>query len=233
MYRYSIILWDVDDTLLNFGASERAAITRGFEEFGLGECTEAMLADYSKINKKYWQMLERKEATKPKILMGRFYEFFEKYGIDKAVTHDFQPWYQLALGDTIVFEEGALETLQYLKGKVLQYAVTNGTKAAQTKKLRKSELENLFDDIFISEDLGAEKPGEEFFHRAFLRAGIDLSKKSEILIVGDSLSSDMKGGNGIGIDTCWYNPGKQSPDPGVSVTYEIHKINQVLDILRG
>ena len=76
MCRYSVILWDIDGTILNFLAAEEAAIKRGFQEFHIGECTDEMLADYSQINKKYWEMLERKEASKPEILLGRFYEFF-------------------------------------------------------------------------------------------------------------------------------------------------------------
>lgn len=227
MFKYSVILWDIDGTILNFLAAEKAAIKRGFQEFNIGECTDKMLADYSQINKKYWEMLERKEATKQEILYGRFYEFFDKYGIDKSIADDFQPWYQLALGDTIVFENGALELLQELKGKVKQYAVTNGTKVAQTKKLSKSGLDKIFDDVFISEDIGVEKPSVEFFNTVFEKTGLTETNKAQILIVGDSLTSDIKGGNNIGIDTCWYNPkGVNKPDD-IIVNYEIKELSDL------
>ena len=231
MCRYSVILWDIDGTILNFLAAEKAAIKRGFQEFHIGECTDEMLADYSQINKKYWEMLERKEASKPEILLGRFYEFFEKYGIDKSVAEEFQPWYQLALGDTIVFENGALELLQELKGKVKQYAVTNGTKVAQTKKLSKSGLDKIFDEVFISEDIGVEKPSVEFFSKVFQKTGLTETDKAQILIVGDSLTSDIKGGNNIGIDTCWYNPkGANKPDD-IIVDYEIRELSDLKNYL--
>ena len=227
MFKYSVILWDIDGTILNFLAAEKAAIQHGFQEFNIGECTDKMLADYSQINKKYWEMLERKEATKQEILYGRFYEFFDKYGIDKSIADDFQPWYQLALGDTIVFENGALELLQELKGKVKQYAVTNGTKVAQTKKLSKSGLDKIFDDVFISEDIGVEKPSMEFFNTVFEKTGLTETNKAQILIVGDSLTSDIKGGNNIGIDTCWYNPkGVNKPDD-IIVNYEIKELSDL------
>lgn len=227
MFKYSVILWDIDGTILNFLAAEKAAIQHGFQEFNIGECTDEMLADYSQINKKYWEMLERKEATKQEILYGRFYEFFDKYGIDKSIADDFQPWYQLALGDTIVFENGALELLQELKGKVKQYAVTNGTKVAQTKKLSKSGLDKIFDGVFISEDIGVEKPSEDFFVKVFQKTELTETDKKKILIVGDSLTSDIKGGNNIGIDTCWYNPKGANKPNDIIVNYEIKELSDL------
>ena len=227
MFRYSVILWDIDGTILNFFAAEKAAIQRGFQEFNIGECTDEMLADYSQINKKYWEMLERKEASKQEILYGRFYEFFDKYGIDKSIADDFQPWYQLALGDTIVFENGALSLLKELKGKVKQYAVTNGTKVAQTKKLSKSGLDKIFDGVFISEDIGVEKPSVDFFVKVFQKTELTETDKKKILIVGDSLTSDIKGGNNIGIDTCWYNPKGANKPNDIIVNYEIKELSDL------
>ena len=227
MFKYSVILWDIDGTILNFLAAEKAAIQRGFQEFNIGECTDEMLADYSQINKKYWEMLERKEASKQEILYGRFYEFFDKYGIDKSIADDFQPWYQLALGDTIVFENGALSLLKELKGKVKQYAVTNGTKVAQTKKLSKSGLDKIFDDVFISEDIGVEKPSVDFFVKVFQKTELTETEKKKILIVGDSLTSDIKGGNNIGIDTCWYNPKGANKPNDIIVNYEIKELSDL------
>ena len=227
MFRYSVILWDIDGTILNFLEAEKAAIQRGFQEFNIGECTDEMLADYSQINKKYWEMLERKEASKQEILYGRFYEFFDKYGIDKSIADDFQPWYQLALGDTIVFENGALSLLKELKGKVKQYAVTNGTKVAQTKKLSKSGLDKIFDDVFISEDIGVEKPSVDFFVKVFQKTELTETDKKKILIVGDSLTSDIKGGNNIGIDTCWYNPKGANKPNDIIVNYEIKELSDL------
>ena len=72
------ILWDVDATLLDFLAAEKAAIKKLFQEFDLGECTDEMIRRYSKINRSYWEQLECGELTKPEVLVGRFREFFER-----------------------------------------------------------------------------------------------------------------------------------------------------------
>ncbi len=223
------ILWDVDGTLLDFAAAERAAVRTGFARRGLGTCTDEMLAAYSRINVKYWEALERGEMTKPEILVGRFREFFALYGIDPAVAPAFNADYQLDLGDTIVFRPGALETVQALKGRVLQCAVTNGTKIAQQRKLARSGLDALLDAVFISEDLGVEKPNPGFFDRVF--EFLDGVSREEALIVGDSLTSDIRGGVNAGIPTAWYNPeGKPLPE-GLRIDFDLRRLDQVPALL--
>ena len=143
MSNIKAVLWDVDGTLLDFLAAEREAIKTCFSLFGLGECTDEMIAQYSAINVRWWQALERGEYTKPEILVGRFAEFFTARGIDTAVAPAFNAEYQLRLGDTIKFCPHALETVQALRGIAAQCAVTNGTKIAQDKKLERSGLDKL------------------------------------------------------------------------------------------
>ncbi|MBQ0078677.1 MAG: HAD hydrolase-like protein, partial [Eubacterium sp.] len=166
-----VVLWDVDGTLLNFHAAEKVAIRTLFEEFGFGECTDDMLADYAVINRRHWQALERGEMTKPQVLVGRYREFFGKYGLDTSKSQDFNDRYQLALGDTIVFYDGAVETIKALQAEVLQCAVTNGTKIAQDKKLTNSGLGELFDNVFISDVIGVEKPNVGFFDAVWAEIG--------------------------------------------------------------
>lgn len=229
MSKIKTILWDIDGTLLNFAAAEKAAIHKGFEEFKLGICTEEMLRDYSEINRRYWKSLERGELTKKEVLEGRFREFFGKYDIDDSVVEDFNRRYQENLGETICFEEGALELVKELQGKVKQYAVTNGTRLAQNKKLKKSGLEEILDGVFISEEVGAEKPNIKFFQKVFREIGI--YEKDEVLIVGDSLTSDMRGGNNAGILCCWYNPAGEKNELEVVLDYTIEKLEQIKEIL--
>ena len=131
--------------------------------------------------------------------------------------------------DTTVFYENGLETVQTCKGKVLQYAVTNGTKLAQDRKLKNSGLIELLDGVFISEVIGVEKPMVGFFEKVFETIGA--YDKSEVLIVGDSLTSDMQGGNNVGIVTCWFNPDEKANSTDLRINYEIRDLQQVLDIL--
>ena len=188
-----------------------------------------MLADYSKINRGYWQRLERGELTKPQVLEGRFTEFFGKYGLDTGCAAAFNAQYQISLGDTFCFHENGLETVQALQGKVKQYAVTNGTRIAQERKLRVSGLADLLDGVFISEEVGIEKPGIGFFQRVFGQIGT--YAPGEVMIVGDSLTSDIQGGNNAGILCCWFNPqGKPAPD-SLRIDYTISDLSQILDII--
>ena len=223
------ILWDVDGTLLDFAAAEKAAIQRLFQEFGLGECTDDMVARYSVINDGYWKRLERGEIAKKEVLIGRFREFFTELGLDPDLSEAFNARYQHALGDTVVYRDDSLTIVKSLRGRVKQYVVSNGTVVAQTKKLQRSHLGEWMDGVFLSEELGAEKPGPAFFDKVF--AALPDLKKEEMLIVGDSLTSDMKGGIAAGIPTCWYNP-KGHPRPAdMAMDYEIQDLHQVFEVI--
>ena len=227
---FNVILWDVDATLLNFEKAEEAGIRGCFEKYNLGECTDEMLENYKGINRGYWQAMERGEIEKPVLLVKRFEDFLNAYGLDSSVAAGFNELYQILLGETVVFYENALETVQALKGKVLQCAVTNGTKVAQDGKLRNSGLDKEFDHIFISEVVGIEKPNKGFFDAVF--AEIGEYAKDEVLIVGDSLTSDIQGGVNAGIKTCWFNPKGVANTSMLKPDYEIRDIGEVLEIVK-
>ena len=229
--KYKVLLWDIDGTVLNFKAAEKEAIRMGFRNFGLGECTDEMIARYSVINDRYWRDMELGKTTKEALMVDRFAEWFaqEKLPADREMIRAFNSAYQLDLGETIVFNDGAKELLAGLRGKYLQYAATNGSKAAQTKKLARSGLDGILDGVFISEDVGFEKPRAEFFDAVF-RTLPDY-ERSEFLMIGDSLTGDMRGGENAGIDTCWYNPADRPNTAGVRVDYEIRSLQEVPGIL--
>ena len=229
MSQIKVVLWDIDGTLLNFEVAETCAIRQGFAQFHLGLCTDEMLQEYSRINRTYWQRLERGEITKPQVLEGRFREFFGNHGLDQSVVAEFNAAYQINLGDTVCFQPHALEVIQALRGRVGQYAATNGTKIAQSRKLAKSGLDRLLDGVFISEDIGAEKPSPEFF-AAVWRVLKDV-QPDEVLIVGDSLTSDIQGGNNAGIRCCWYHHDSAQNTKGLRIDYEITDLAQVLEIV--
>ena len=223
------ILWDVDGTLLDFAAAEKAAIQKLFGEFGLGECTDRMVARYSSISGGYWKRLERGEITKAEVLVGRYRDFFSELGIDPALAEPFNARYQVALGDTVAYRDDSLEIVKALHGRVKQYVVSNGTVIAQAKKLERSHLGEWMDGIFLSEQLGAEKPSPAFFQKVFAVLP-DLSP-ADMLIVGDSLTSDMKGGLMAGIPTCWYNPQSLPRPADMAIAFEIQNLQQVYDLL--
>ncbi len=225
------VLWDVDGTLLDFNAAERAAIKALFSEFGLGACSDAMLARYSEINVGYWRRLERNELTKAEVLTGRFEQFFREYGLDTRIVQAFNARYQVALGDTIVYRDDSLKLVEALRGRVKQYVVSNGTVVAQTKKLERSKLGALMDGIFLSEELGVEKPNRGFFDKVF--SAIRPDDLSQVMIVGDSLTSDIRGGMNAGIGTCWYNPGGEPIPEGYRVDCVIADLNELPGCLSG
>ena len=223
------LLWDVDGTLLDFAQAENYGIRKCFEVFGLGECTDEMLGRYSVINRKYWEALERGELTKQQVLHNRFVEFFEAEGINFDRIDDFNDEYQERLGDKAFFCNNAYETVSALKGKYHQYAVTNGTIVAQERKLTQSGLINLFDDVFISDKIGFEKPSMDFFNA--VQEKIGAFSHDEVMIIGDSLTSDMRGGNNADILCCWYNPHNAQNKYDIKIDYEIKDIAEVLKIL--
>lgn len=243
-----VILWDIDNTLLDFNVAEVVALTQEFQEFGLGEFTEELLNEYMVINHRRWQALERGEMEKLEVTEGRFVEFFGLHGWDTSIAADFNFRYQELLGETICFKDDGYHIVEGLKGKMLQGAATNGTKRAQTGKLKNSGLGELFDLVFISEDIGYEKPAIEFFNKVLEDADAWLVaheaecpysngkylgklKPEEVLMVGDSLTSDIKGANNAGMVACWYNPKGVVCDKDVKIDYEIKDLHEALELI--
>ncbi len=226
-----VILWDMDATLLDFLSAENAAIKSCFQKYGLGECTDEMIERYSKINRRYWEMLERGEMSKQEILVNRFKDFFAEEGIETDCENEFNSSYQIALGDTICFRDQGYELVKKLQGSYRQFVVTNGTFAAQERKLKHSGIGELVEDAFISDLIGHEKPSKAYFDHVLGKIGD--YEKQEIMIVGDSLTSDMQGGNNAGIICCWYNPNHLENTKNVKINHEIDHLWQIEEILKS
>ena len=203
MGRFNIILWDVDQTLLDFDKSQEYALDYSFKQFGK-KVDDMIRAQYREINTAYWIRYELGEITKDELVTGRFDTLFSQLGITDIASKDFNVVYQKALGSVFYFRDDAYQLCSRLKGKVRQYVVTNGVSSTQRNKLRLSGLDQIFEDIFVSEEIGYPKPKLLFFEKCFEK--IEDLQKDKVLIVGDSLSSDMQGGNNAGIACCWYNP---------------------------
>ena len=229
MAKYKYLLWDIDGTILNFELAERAAIRSLFDRFKLGECSDEMLMYYSQINKRYWQLMESGKIKKDKMLLERFIEFFSNKGINADIAAEFNKEYQIALCDTIVFNDDAMDIIKHQKKTCKIIIVTNGTEVVQEKKLERSGLNDIVDNVFISELVGFEKPNIKFFEKVILEVGIKDLK--EALIIGDSLTSDIQGGHNIGIDTCWYNPKNEENTTLLNPTYTIRNLHELENII--
>lgn len=231
MGRFDTILWDVDGTLLDFPKSERYALSYCFEHFHL-EMDKDTPERYSKINDSFWKRLELGEIeNKQEVLLGRFEILFRELGITHVSSAEFQEIYKDALGSVYFYRDNSLTLCKSLQGHFRQYIVTNGVAYTQEKKLRLSGLYELMDDVFISEQVGYPKPNPEFFRYCFEK--IKNADKNRIIIVGDSLSSDMKGGDNAGITTCWYNPAGIEKNLPVRTDYEIRTLQELLPILEA
>ena len=229
MAKYKYLLWDIDGTILNFELAERAAIRSLFDRFKLGDCSDEMLMYYSQINKRYWQLMESGKIKKDKMLVERFIEFFSNKGINADIAAEFNKEYQIALCDTIVFNDDAIDIIKHQRKTCKIVIVTNGTEVVQEKKLKRSGLNDIADNVFISELVGFEKPNIKFFEKVILEVGIKDLK--EALIIGDSLTSDIQGGHNIGIDTCWYNPKNEENTTLLNPTYTIRNLHELENII--
>ena len=227
--RIRVILWDLDGTLTDFASAEREAIRSGFETFGYGPCDDEMLKRYAAHNEACWKRIEKEKVDKAAFLVQRFVDFFEDAGLPTDRAAEFNHYYQLALGDTIIYNDNSYELVKSLRGKVLQYIVTNGTREAQENKLEKSGFDALADGAFISEMTGYDKPADGYFEYVFDR--IEACDRREILIVGDSLTSDMTGGLNQGIVTAWYNPEAHPVPEDMAIDYDLRDLNEVKAIV--
>ncbi len=226
--RFTTVLWDVDGTLLDFLYSQRCAITRAFHSVGR-EITQEQIERYSQINESFWKRHERGEVEREELLTGRFLQLFDEYGMEGIDLPAFLQEFQDALGSVFLHRDDSLAVCRFLAGYVRQYVVTNGVTATQTKKLKLSGLWDLMDGVFISEEIGKPKPSSFFFESCLSR--VEEKDRRKILIVGDSLSSDIKGGKEAGIATCWYRPDGSVNPTGLKPDYEISDLHMIYDIL--
>ena len=228
MHKFDIVLWDVDDTLLDFHRSERYALNSTFQHFEIG-MTDEMLQKYLEINQALWRQLEKGEVNSHEVLVGRFEKLFAYYHITRISAEEMQEFYKNALGSVFFYLDDSFEICEKLSKSYRQYVVTNGSVTTQTKKLHLSGLDDMMDDIFISEELGFHKPQKEFFDLCFQR--IPNFSRERAIIIGDSLESDMKGGIAAGITTCWYNSNNKENTEHLKVDFEIKHLGDLFKIL--
>ena len=204
---YPIILLDADDTLLDFAASEAAALADMLVAQGLPNTPEVRHR-YSEINTEHWKRLERGEITREELKISRFRQLLAELGsnADPAVCNDD---YMARLGSYSILLPGAEELCRRLAQHHQLYIVTNGSASVQHRRLGASGLLPYIRKVYISEEIGAQKPSQAYFDAVFSDLGNP--PRGEVLIFGDSHTSDMLGGKNAGIATCWFNPKEKEP----------------------
>lgn len=225
--KYETILFDIDDTLFDFGISEKKALHKAFLEFGLPAGVEEYRVSYKEISKVLWRDLEQGLTILSDLGPERFKRLFLKYELD-IDANVFNSVYLGHLGKEIHLIQGAAELCGSLDGCKLA-VITNGFGDVQRSRIGGSPLCNAFKHIIVSEDAGFQKPDKGIFDYAFSK--LEIKDKASVLIVGDSLTSDIQGGINYGIDTCWFNPNRKENNIGIKPTYEIRELNDLLKII--
>ena len=227
---FKVLLWDLDNTILDFNLAQRNSLIHLFERHSLGECTDDIINKFAEINARHWQMLERGEITKKALGKSRFKELLEYCGIvsevsPAALDREFED----GICHTISFIDDSFGLLSFLKRNYALYCITNGDKNVQRQRIKVSMLHKVYSDVFISEEIGCDKPSKEFFD--YVLKHIIPCKKDEILIIGDSLTSDMRGANNAGIKCCWFNPNGAPKPEDIKIDYEIKELKEIIKTL--
>ena len=221
------VLLDLDDTILDFRRAEHRALAKSLEELGI-PYDDTVLERYSVINLQHWERLENGEITRPQVLLGRFEQLLRELGEEKnaALLRD---TYERNLSEGHFFVDGAKELLKALYGKYRLFLVSNGTRSVQEGRLSSAGIAGYFEKIFISETLGANKPDRAFFERCFEQiSGFD---RERCLLVGDSLTSDIRGGINAGVKTCWFNLRGNPEREDIVPDYRIDSLSELPGLL--
>ena len=224
---YEFLFLDLDDTILDFHKAERIAISKTIREFGV-DPTEEVLARYHVINKWHWEQLELGKMTRPEVLENRFGMLFDELGVAADKTACARAYeHNLSIGH--YFLPGAEEAVDALSKKYRLFLASNGTASVQKGRMTSANLYRFFEKVFVSQELGHNKPSKAYFDAAFARIpGFDPKKA---IIVGDSLTSDIRGGIQAGIATCWVNPGHAPHPADICPDYEIEYLHQLEALL--
>lgn len=225
--KYQWILFDADGTLFDYDRAEAYALANMFDHLGY-PFKEEYLIEYRHINGNLWQAFEQ-GAINQNRLKGKRFELLCKYfelNLDPTVLSQL---YLKYLGRGTFLIDGAEETVKALASHYSLAIITNGLKDVQRPRIASSPIHGYFPVIVISEEVGAAKPDKKIFDIAFQRMGDP--QREEVLIIGDSLTSDIAGASNYGIDSCWFNPGRKQRPAGLNIRYEIDELSDLIGLL--
>jgi 2-haloacid dehalogenase len=228
MKDYNYFLFDADGTLFDYDKAEENALHRMLSLYNY-DYSETLLSKYKKINSDAWQSYERGEISKESMQTIRFSRLFELMSVDWDAT-EFNKKYLFELGKGRFLIDGAFELCKelYENNKTL-YIITNGILLSQKTRIEHSSLKPYISKLFVSEEIGYSKPNIEYFK--YVLSNIECENKSNILVIGDLLETDIAGANNAGIDSCWINTKGISNDTKFYPTYEVTKLSEIQDFL--
>lgn len=226
-FQQPIVLLDLDNTILDFNMAERVALARAFESLGL-VITDEIAALYNKINIRHWEMLEDGILTREQVLVQRYESLFRELGVKADAVHA-QALYEGYLSEGHWFMPGAEALLEALRGQYRLFICSNGTQSVQDSRIASAGIAPYFEKIFISEYMDGNKPDARFFEQCFRE--IPDFDRTRTIILGDSLSSDIRGGKKAGIVTCWFNPAGRENSGIIIPDYVIGKLAEFPGLL--
>jgi len=222
------ILFDVDGTLFDFSKAEQTAFTKTLSYFGIIDKNGKLAKNYAQCNDRMWEKFEQGQISAKKLRIERFRLFLEQSRLPGKAA-EFSKKYISELSRCRYLLPGAKQILQQLFGKFEINLITNGLQDVQRSRIEKSELANYYSQLFISEEIGFPKPDRRIFDFVFKK--ILHKNKKQVLIVGDNLFSDIKGGIDYGIRTCWFNPLNAANSSNIVPEFEIQDLTELKKIL--
>ncbi|MEO1262939.1 MAG: YjjG family noncanonical pyrimidine nucleotidase [Bacteroidota bacterium] len=226
--KYDWIFFDADDTLFDFKKSAHHAMAITIDHFKINPPKD-YYSTYKSINSEVWAAFERNEITAQELRFLRFDRFLKAIG-EYRDPLEMNSHYLYQLSQTDFMIDGARELMEELLAKKYRLClITNGLKEVQRPRIAKAAVGHFFEGIVVSDEIGVSKPHTGFFEYAFSATG--QPDKDRVIVVGDSLNSDIQGGNNFGIDTCWFNPNMQGNLTNHQPTYEISQLQQLKKLI--
>ncbi|MEM6803365.1 MAG: YjjG family noncanonical pyrimidine nucleotidase [Bacteroidota bacterium] len=226
--KVSCLLFDFDNTLVDFSGAAKSALWKSFEDVGV-KCTEEIYGIYQVVNHEHWQAFEQGKLDAKSLRYRRFEALFRQIDTLDLDPHTFNKEFLQHLILNSLAYEGVQDLLDRLKEEYVLGLVTNGLKEVQRPRLDRLNMTHYFESIIVSDEIGVAKPQEEFFTYAYNSLPKNF-EKDEIMIIGDSLNSDILGGNNFGIQTCWISHGRER-NSEISADFEINQVDEIEQIL--